>query len=285
MKPISDYHVHTSASGCCKQDYGVLDAWNQARSRGIELLGITDHDVPFKNQFLTSHGKMAEKEDGLFLGLEASIRNIKGKIQVSRANLDLLDYLLLSEHVHIMPGWTLLRKGKDNLKRNWWNDSQNQYLVEKFYDRHALMTRNALKRNEPDILAHPWRFPWHGGFLDVATIDAYEPVIKELGKLDVKVEFSRSIMSLLVQDLNGEWNAARDEEEHAPWKGNYSHEVLSPVPFFKLFFGRCRQEGIHFTLGSDAHRLEDIAAFPPLHDILDGVGLSWKDIAQDFIEK
>nr|MDO8111951.1 PHP domain-containing protein [Candidatus Sigynarchaeota archaeon] len=274
---ISDYHVHTSASHCCKERYGVEDAWNAARDRGVEHIGITDHDVPFKNGFLKAQRETTKRLDGVLQGLEVSIRDARGKIQVSKHALAMLDFVLIAEHVHIMPAWTLFRKGHRQFEA-WWNDPQERYLVEKYYDKHATMTWNALDRNRVDILAHPWRFPWHKGILDVATIGISEKVIRKAVERGVHVEFSRAVMNILQQDL-----APKDGKDFGipalrPWKGRYGHELVRPVPFFRQYFGMCQDLGAMFTLGSDAHKLDGIGVFPGIESLLDAVDIKRKNI-------
>jgi predicted metal-dependent phosphoesterase TrpH len=78
MKIRSDYHVHTSASHCCKEQYGTVEAWQAATERGLEHIGITDHDVPHKNQFLIKHRDAMRGLNGALLGLEVSIRDREG---------------------------------------------------------------------------------------------------------------------------------------------------------------------------------------------------------------
>ncbi|MBD3186421.1 PHP domain-containing protein [Candidatus Bathyarchaeota archaeon] len=280
MKNISDYHVHTRQSGCCKEEYGIVDAAKVAASRGIRFLGITDHDVPFKNGYLPRHRKIVDTLDidgiTVHLGLEASIRNARGKIQVSSSNLSLLDFLSISEHVHIMPRWTLMRRGRKHLIESWWNDPTSQYQLEKFYTRHARMTQRAIERYQPDILAHPWRFPWHAGFLDKATIVAYQDTLEAAAKNGTCIEISKSAMALVLSALEGQgshYETFLDQEKFPRWKGKMEHEVMEPVAFFTVFFKICQQKNIKFTLGSDAHRMEDIGRYPPLDRVLGAIGI------------
>ncbi|MHA1792741.1 MAG: hypothetical protein ACTSVI_08865 [Promethearchaeota archaeon] len=277
MDLLSDYHVHTKASSCCKEDYGIIDAWREAQEKGIKFLGISDHDVPFKNTYLKKHKKDVNAIDDVFLGMEISIRDVKGRIMVSKENLSLLDYKMISEHVHVLPSWMFLYKGRRNFLK-WWKTPELLWKIEKFYRRHVLMTENALKRNEPDILAHPWRFPWHAGILDIATIDASRDVLKVASKLDVKIEISRSILSLIKKDEAGELEMPLEQNENKKWKGEYFHEIERPITFFKSYFQACQQEGIFFTLGSDAHRLVDVGNFPDIKRVLKIIGIKNKNI-------
>ena len=140
------------------------------------------------------------------------------------------------------------------------------------------MTWNAIERNHVDILAHPWRFPWHRGLLDKATIEITEKVIRKAVERDVKIEFSRVIMTLIQQDIGKKDSQATNFSELVPWKGKYDHEILRVVPFFRDFFDMCQQLGAKFTLGSDAHKLGDIGVFPDLESCLNIVGIQQKNI-------
>jgi len=264
-------------SACCKEDYGIPEAWQVAQARGITALGISDHDVPFKNGFLKKHYKITSGLENVFLGLETSIRSESGKIMVSKRNLALLDYLMVSEHIHIMSSWTLLRKGRKYLEK-WWTNPEMQYKVEKFYKKHARMTLNALKKYKPDILAHPWRFPWHRAFFDNATLEVYEPVLQIAQKYGVHVEISRAIMSIVDEELQGNLKSKIDYSGIKTWDGEYHHEVMQPVEFLKQYFRTCKELGVKFTLGSDAHRIEDIGKFPKIEVFMKHFNISEKDI-------
>jgi histidinol phosphatase-like PHP family hydrolase len=283
MKVLSDFHVHTSASHCCKEHYGVADAWGAAKERGIEHMGITDHDVPHQNGYLQLHEQSIKDKPGLLLGMEVSIRDEEGRIQVSKRDLARLDYVLLAEHVHIMPAWMFLRKGRAAFAA-WWRDPAKQHLVEKFYRRHAAMTCKALERNQVDVLAHPWRFPWHQGILDKASITISEPVIRKAVEKGVKIEVSRIVMNMARLEIEPGQQQKGDVSMFTPWRGAYEHEIIKPVPFFKEFFGMCQQLGARFTLGSDAHKLADIGAFPAFDAFAEAVGLREKNIVQILIE-
>jgi len=283
LKAISDYHVHTSASHCCKEHYGPIDAWNVARERGIEYLGITDHDVPFKNGYLQSHERAVKGKTGLLLGLEVSIRDEQGRIQVAKRDLERLDYVLLAEHVHIMPTWMFLRKGRKAFAA-WWRDPAKQHLVEKYYERHSRMTCLALERNRVDVLAHPWRFPWHQGILDKASLQATERVVRVVLKKGVKIEVSRAVLNLVRHDVEHVNERLAVLSAFPPWKGCLDHEILPPAAFFRAYFEMCQQLGATFTLGSDAHKLADIGQFGNIDAVLLATGLREKSIVQTLKE-
>ncbi|MFX0101037.1 MAG: PHP domain-containing protein [Candidatus Hodarchaeota archaeon] len=279
MKPASDFHVHTHYSGCCKETYGIKEAWNAARERGVETLGISDHDVPFKNQHLKKQRVIVSELENVMLGLEVSIRDGNGKIMVSRENLELLDYFLISEHIHIMPSWTLMKKGRKNFT-SWWKNPQERYKIEKFYKKHAMMTFKALERNKPDILAHPWRYPWHGGILDKATLDVYEKVLQKAAKLGVRIELSRSVMNLVISDIEGRGVKSINIEEFPSWKGEMDHELMQPLEFFKRYAKNCLANGVEFSLGSDAHKLAEIGNFPNIDNFIKVLDIPENKIVQ-----
>jgi histidinol phosphatase-like PHP family hydrolase len=283
MKIASDYHVHTSASHCCKEQYGIVEAWNAATERSLEHVGITDHDNPHNNRFLIKQREAMRDLNGAMLGLEVSIRDRNGHISVSRNDLDRLDFVLLAEHVHIMPKWTFLRKGHAAFK-SWWENPREQYLIEKYYDRHATMTYNALCRNHADVVAHPWRFPLHQGILDKAIIDSYDKVIRKAVERDVKIEISRSVMAQVLADLNVPSDDNPLSINLKPWKAGAEHEILRAVPFFRSFFGMCKDLGARFTMGSDAHKLQDIGIFPEHERVLNAMGITEKHIVHELKE-
>lgn len=248
-------------------------------ARGIEHLGITDHDVPFHNGYLQSHARAMAGKQGLLLGLEVSIRDEHGRIQVAKRDLERLDYVLLAEHVHVMPATTFLRKGRKAFA-SWWSDPAMQHLVEKFYDRHARMTCAALERNRVDVLAHPWRFPWHQGILDKASLQISERVVRKAVERGVKIEVSRVIMNIVRREPGTGDGRIVDAAMFPPWKGSMEHEILTPSAFFREYFEMCRQFGATFTLGSDAHKIADIGNFNDIDAFLLATGLRERDIIQ-----
>ena len=281
MKRVSDFHIHTSVSCCCKEDYGILDAWEAASKNGIYKIGITDHDHPGNNKFLKKQLEITKQHADIYQGLETSIRKRDGKLMISRRVMDKLDFLTVSEHIHIMPFYTFLKKSRNSYV-DWWKDKSQRHKIDKFYTRHAEMTSNALIRYEPDILTHPWRFPWHRGLLDVATIEAYEPVLVAASKLDVKLEISRSILTLVHRELEKNNENDSTEKDLQKWQGEYRHELQPPTEFFARFYDVCNSHGISFALGSDAHRLQDIAVFPYLDEFLKMMHISERKILTDF---
>lgn len=268
MKVTADHHVHTRVSGCCKESYDLVDAWARAQDLEIKHLGITDHDVPFKNKYLFDQVARAREHDGLHVGMEVTIRDGKGGIQVARRVLDQLDFLVLSEHVHVMPAHTIFKQARRNLQ-SWWRLPGKQHLVDRFYSKLASMSTSAITRHEPAILAHPWRFPWHAGILDAATIDAYEPVLAAAARAGTRIEFSRVVMGIAGRDLDGTYTMPG----LPPWRGTWQHETERPVPFFTRFFAACKAHGLRLALGSDAHKLADVASFPDLDRTLQALGI------------
>ena len=280
MKPRSDFHVHTRVSGCCKESYDILDAWAHAKSRGIERLAITDHDVPFKNGFVEKHAKHAREHAGLLIGMEVTMRDGKGGIQVSKKKLDQLDILVLSEHVHVMPFHTIFKRAR-RAYVSWWQDTAKRHRVDTFYNKIATMSAAGIERHRPDILAHPWRFPWHRGYLDIGTIEAYEPVLAAAARMGTRIEFSRIVMTMIGNDIDG----TTSMPDLPSWRGMYQHEMRAAAPFFAEFFTRCKDHGLKLALGSDAHKLADVGTFPDLERAMKACNIPATMIDQDIVSR
>lgn len=277
VKGFGDFHVHTRVSGCCKEDYGIKEAWLVAQERGAAAIGITDHDVPFKNGYMKGHRAVTNELDGVYLGIEVSIRSETGKIAVSKEILGMVDYYTISEHVHIMPFWTLMKQTRKGF-RSWWKDDSKRHKVEKFYKKHAAMTVNALRRNDADVLTHPWRFPWHPGILDVATIEVSLPVLDEIARKGMHIELSERVLGLVQREIDGE---GPQHPDLLPWKGIFEHRIAGAPEFFSLYFQEVTSRGIGIVLGSDAHRLADVANFEGIEGQLKAMHLDPGKISRE----
>jgi|TARA_Y100000310_G_C20689203_1_gene821111 putative hydrolase len=98
-----DLHVHTIHSG---HAYGSLyEVLNEAKSNNMEMIAITDHGPSMEGSAPEVHFKMASRAPKNFKGMEvlwgceANIIDGKGKIDLNKKIIKMLDILLVGMHI------------------------------------------------------------------------------------------------------------------------------------------------------------------------------------------
>lgn len=99
-----DLHTHTGASGHGSQAT-ITDMAKEAASRGIRLLGITDHGPATRGSATASYFRglhhAGRKRFGirLLLGAEANILDAEGHLDLEDEILENLDFVIVSQHI------------------------------------------------------------------------------------------------------------------------------------------------------------------------------------------
>jgi histidinol phosphatase-like PHP family hydrolase len=250
--PFFDFHIHTHFSSCCKQDYGYQEVARHAAAIGLDGFGLSDHSYYTKRDLdvIIAHKKEQQSlnmENQGLVGLEISIFNKKGSLGVYQKALPLLDYKILAEHVHvakIFSGFFTFKKKFIYLMQNY---PANQPKIKKMLDQILEMQLNAIQRHPKSILAHLFRFPTtHGYFFH----DLYEMMDEVLSAL----QSAESVLELHSNFVNG-INLTLEEANTRKKGGD---KGISPLDYYKELSHRIKQYSIQFSLGSDAHRLENM---------------------------
>ena len=155
MKILADYHTHTKYShgkGTIEENVKV------AISRGIEVLGISDHGYQHLTYGIKKDDifKMREEVDYLnekynnqikiLLGVECNILDEKGNIDINEKMRDVLDYVMAGYHFGSMPR---------NIK-GLFNHADNYiFKSKKSKDYNTLAVINAMKNNDIFVITHP----------------------------------------------------------------------------------------------------------------------------------
>ncbi|ACX51375.1 histidinol phosphate phosphatase HisJ family [Ammonifex degensii KC4] len=248
---LVDYHVHTARCGHAVGKVG--EYLRQAERMGLKELGFADH-LPL--YFLppekrdpglampqTQLGEYVAEITGLKgkstvevkLGIEADY--VPGREEELRRLLSAypFDYVLGS--IHFLDGW-----GFDNpAEIEGYRGKDLDLLYERYF---SLVQRLASSRLF-DIVAHP-------------------DLIKKFGFLpsrNLKLLYEETVKAIAAADLAVEVNTA-----------GLRHPVKEIYPAVE-FLSLCRRYRVPVTLGSDAHRPEDVGRdFDRALDLLRGVG-------------
>jgi putative hydrolase len=110
MKFYGDYHIHSHNSDGRQNHREIIEA---ARRKGLQEIAITDHGplVPIigvKNA--ARYDRLGEKIESsdrqglrVYVGAEANIRGLDGKLDLDRKTIDNLDVLIAGMHPYTMP--------------------------------------------------------------------------------------------------------------------------------------------------------------------------------------
>ena len=155
----ADYHTHTPYS---HGKNTVAENVGKAKELGLREIGITDHGfshVAFglrrrKLDDCIKECRQAESEFGVkvLVGMEANIRGIDGKTDMTKADFEKFDIFLCGKHVFI---WydkftDFTRYGVGNFIADKFHAKPSKKLIE----RNTTAYINAVKNNPVDILSH-----------------------------------------------------------------------------------------------------------------------------------
>ncbi|MEN6389639.1 MAG: PHP domain-containing protein [Syntrophomonas sp.] len=163
MKFYGDYHIHSHNSDGRQNHREIIEA---ARRKGLQEIAITDHGplaavIGVKNP--KRYEQLGEKiEDGdrqgikVYVGAEANIRGLDGKLDLDQEVIDSLDVLIAGMHPYTMP--SSLKDGArlflQNSLRHLGKSQRRQALINNTEACVAAIYANP----RLDILSHPGLF-------------------------------------------------------------------------------------------------------------------------------
>lgn len=150
MKLIADYHIHSNNSRIKKTKSSIEEIARAANVLDLKQIAITDHG--FKHFYASNKQKFMQNRKivndlnevistEVLLGIEADIISHDGTIDVDQETLDMVDILIIGYHKMIKTDFTSFFGGQ-----------------KKTHEAISLATDayvNAIKRYNPDIVAHP----------------------------------------------------------------------------------------------------------------------------------
>lgn len=251
--PFFDFHIHTKYSSCSRRKgkYAYPDVAKQIPSLGLDGFGVSDHShYRFTNaSFLKKQKKqqnMLNLEEKGLVGLEITILNQRGDLGVHPRYLDLVDYKIISEHVHKSLPFSEFHGTKRKV-RKWIKKDYDFYLpkINRIINESTNLKLNAINRHPRSILGHIFNFPLAVRIVPPILYERLDDVLEALQSAEVALELHHSHIhayNLSKQDADA-WKAAGDSNIRE---------------FFHHLFHRVKDYSLHYSLGSDAHRLPDM---------------------------
>lgn len=226
---LVDYHVHTALS---RDANGKPEEYVEfARERGLAEIGISDHYNPIEPEYSMHHGQLTEyvkiiqslkKKTDFPVKLGIELDYIPGSESEIRkiAELGPFDYVIGS--VHFIDNW-----GFDDPK---YISQYQQWNITELYESYFSLVQQCARSGLFDIIGH----------LDLIKKFGYRP------EISMKETFMNTIEVLRESEMCIEVNTSG---LGAPCREIYPDKTLLTM---------CFDSGVPVTLGSDAHRPEDI---------------------------
>lgn len=235
---VLDFHIHTNLSSCAFSLMSVPFILERMVELGYERIGIVDHVASERAARDVEIKRRAVAACGgleVHLGVELCLVR-PGCFRLPPASLAGADYVIAAATHFGMPGV----------------DDPPPGTSAEVADYVAAMFESAAAEGRVDIVGHPFCAPALLGpgrpFADMYEmmaqigLDRLQPAIDRLARAGIAVELSA--------------------------------KMLSPTVFGALFpfFRRCRDAGVRFAFGSDAHRPESLGmtrGFAPIIELLE----------------
>jgi len=245
-----DFHIHTKNSGCCKEDYKYSDVWSKIKECDLDGFGVSDHcNYPsYKPEFIYSQ-KESQKSLGIqdkgLVGLEVSIYNKKGRLGISEKYLNSIDYKIVSEHIHIAKLFSGFFTTKTRVEHWLKKYKKKKSKIDKQINRVLDMELRGIRKNPNGIFAHIFRFPLNVNYVPDVLFERLDEILNALADN----HFALEIHSGHVHN----YNLSDGEARQKIVAGEHTHKE-----FYHYLYKRAKKYSLPFSLGSDAHRINDI---------------------------
>ena len=239
----SDLHVHTFRSPCGKDEMIPGDILRVALDRGLDKIAITDHFYPMTDPFELEETRQAFEEAQFLTGNPIELffgceAEVMGPGRTA-GSAELAESLDF-----VMAGATHFQnKGITDFPEGLDVVEKALYILQTF--------QYAVSLPWVDVIAHP--FFVHPNVLTPGAVDILEnfqlrPALEIAKENGIAMEMSRRIF-------------------HMP----------EQLIFSARFYALCKEIGLRFTIGSDAHQLEDIGNIRVLRPFIKEMGLTEAD--------
>jgi histidinol phosphatase-like PHP family hydrolase len=267
--PFFDYHIHTKNSSCCKQDYTYLDVWQNIQKLGLDGFGVSDHYNYHKydRSFIHSQRTVQQQnqlEKKGFIGLEISIMNYKGDLGLPKAFYSALDYMIISEHIHVAKPFSGFFSTKKRMLLWAKSYPQTKTKVDYELDRILHHVIEGIHKHPRAILGHICNFPVNHGFVPPKTLEMIDPILEALQSVGGILELHHNFYGIMTNDT----------EEPMKYK-----DCLTRKAFYNELTKRMHRYSIKFSLGSDAHRLDSLLSKAQWQTFLTKINISESQLA------
>ncbi len=216
-------HIHTNLSRCAKKEMVARDIVRVADKAGLEIIALTDHNYPHKqNAVAQQRYDLIRELDGfehdvkVLIGAELSSYGI-GKFADDIACDNSLDYrLYTTNHYH----------------QDYWEHPEEK--TPRAYAEHMLAIMDkVIDSGRVDCFAHPFMAGYVRAFEDYR-------------------EVTRSFTDNEIGDIMKKAN-----EKEIAWELNVP-AVFGDREFYHRYFAIGKEIGVTFNIGTDAHALENV---------------------------
>lgn len=264
MKSIfeNDFHVHTHHSPCAKDKFNSqpLRMLEHAESLGIKTIGFTDHfaqspqeAIPvFKSCGPTIIDQLREE----LRGNRTSVRVLIG----CEADQVTLNAMSINKEYAQQIDFVMVSASHFHLTGVQQPTSLEPRTVAEHY---LAFLRKALEPEFVSVIAHPFYAPYNAlGEPETYMAQIEDEELYEIAKL--------ALRNKVAMEINGEMVA----------EAGYLRAMR---PFYRI----CRQVGVRFTYGSDAHYLQKLGGSEAIMDVITSFGLGPDDFlsADELVSK
>lgn len=243
MNLDTDLHTHTHHSPCAKEEMLPGDMVREAAKRGLARLAITDHFYTFTDRSIF---------DDIRAGVAEARRDLPNAPEVFfGCETEIMEpgrtagsqKLAASLDFVMVAATHLQNKGITELPPGL-DDRETAFYYLKMFE-------YAVSLPWADVLAHP--------FFVVPSIGSAE-LLNHLKDSDLLPGIEQAKENKVAMEIS----------RRALWPGQ--------TPFSMKFYKLCKRVGVKFTIGSDAHILEDIGNIRILRPLLNELRLTEADL-------
>ena len=240
-----DYHIHTQLSGCADNEFSIEKIIQLQQERGIEAIGITDHDYSYQSKVKTIQAaqeaiKQADASIEVHFGVESQML----EYQVTSINIRLasyFDYVLMAPNHYHLRGVAQPRSFRD----------PRRVALHEIY-----MFEAAIACPITDAVVHPF----------LLSPDVFKFSTEEISvfgqEMMRNIEQKRLIYQL---DLASQRGLGI---EISPKVVRYNQ--LHLIEFYQL----CLERDVKLLIGSDAHNTAQLGELSLLEPILEELGIT-----------
>jgi histidinol-phosphatase (PHP family) len=224
----SDLHVHTILSGHSSDDLTVDNIIRRCLQLRLKALGFAEHVTSEKDLERMSIIKECLLDESygemeIYVGAEVDANPLRcdGSLVVSEKKVEWFDYVIGS--IHHFPRSTLA----------WWKKASPEVmkgLYEKWFD----WTMRLVSNPTIDVLGHPGVLLGHHkiikNFADEEILKDFDEIFRVAKKNDVAIELNELLAKKIGKLADSYWHIIK----------------------------RAINKGVKISIGSDAHRLEDV---------------------------
>ncbi len=240
-----DYHIHTQLSGCADNEFNIEKIIQLQQIRGIESIGITDHDYSYQSKIKTIQAahqaiKAAEPSIEVHFGVESQML----EYQVTSISIRLasyFDYVLMAPNHYHLRGVAQPKNFRD----------PRRVALHEIY-----MFEAAVACPITDAIVHPF-------LLSPNVFQFSKEELSAFGQEMMRnIEQKRLIYQL---DLVSQRGLG---VEISPKMVRYNQQHL--IEFYQL----CIERDVKLLIGSDAHNTKQLEELSLLAPILEDLGVT-----------